>query len=818
MSNPSGAVLRLCALSLASTLLLACSDGSDSGPASPPEPPVPPEPPQPELTYSADIVWTEYGIPHITAQDWGSLGYGNGYAYAQQNFCVAMKEFVRAAGQSARYFGDAGDINEDLVYKLLNDDQRIQRIFIEGAPDFILDLAEGYTAGMNRYLAETGVDNLAGGEEGCRGAEWVREVDAMDMGRLLHKAVLRGSSGPLADFATAVQAPEGLAMNLENPVSAEQLIAALDRETVVQGLDFPTSEYMGSNAYAVGGDAARGSAGLLLGNPHFPWSGNLRWFMSHLTMGDEYDVMGATLAGLPINTIGFNRDVAWTHTVSTGSRFTFYELELNPDNPLEYVYDGELREITSETVTAERLRGDGSIETVEHTFYLSHFGPIVDLGTVSPLLGGWPNAAGTLLSYRDANLDNLRGMEQWVRMGQASDLGEFKEALRPLGIPWVNTIAADRYGDAFYGDISAVPHVTVNQYDNCIRGTLQSLLTQFGYVTMDGSDPACEWGSDEGTAGGIFGYDSLPKVATREYAANANDSYWLSNPRQLLTGYSPLIGREEVEQSLRTRQTFDQAERRLAGTDGLGEPGFTIDNLRQLLYQATNYTAQQVTDDVVAVCQGVEDWSAYTAGDGISLAETACDVLAGWDRDYRVDSVGSHIFFEFWNAFNGTENQWAVPFNPADPVNTPNQLNVDDPAVADAVVSALVTAAGRLADAGIPMDRPWGEVQYEEKGGQRYGIHGGSGGFMFSAIYSPLVDGEGYSNIVTGNSYIQAVTWDESDCPDAYAILTYSQSTDPASDHYADATELYSQSGWIDMPYCESDRDEQELRREHVEE
>jgi acyl-homoserine-lactone acylase len=89
---------------------------------------------------------------------------------------------------------------------------------------------------------------------------------------------------------------------------------------------------------------------------------------------------------------------------------------------------------------------------------------------------------------------------------------------------------------------------------------------------------------------------------------------------------------------------------------------------------------------------------------------------------------------------------------------------------------------------------------------------------MFGVITSRLVDGEGYSDIVHGNSYMQAVTWNESDCPDAYAILSYSQSTDPASDHYADATELYANSGWIDMPFCAADREAQELRRESISE
>ena len=58
---------------------------------------------------------------------------------------------------------------------------------------------------------------------------------------------------------------------------------------------------------------------------------------------------------------------------------------------------------------------------------------------------------------------------------------------------------------------------------------------------------------------------------------------------------------------------------RLAGTDGLGDPGFNIDNLRELLYQATNYTAQLTVDEVVATCQAVDDWSRDI--EGIALGE-----------------------------------------------------------------------------------------------------------------------------------------------------------------------------------------------------
>lgn len=819
MNIPVTGWLRLPLALLLSATIVACSDSSDRNPAVPP--PIDPEPPEPELTYSAEVVWTEYGIPHITADDWGSLGYGSGYALAKENYCVLMRAYVDARGESARYFGEEGNLDRDIVFKVLNSDEAVDRMW-NALPEYFQDMSKGYVAGFNRYLQETGVDSLADGPEGCRGGDWVREATVEDQVRMYHMLALYGSSYELAPLVTAADPDATVAINeLPLPQLEEQLYASLDREKTREALGLPSPEELGSNAYAVGADASQTNSGILFGNPHFPWQGNRRFFMMHTTLPGEYDAMGAGLIGAPIPVIGFNRDVAWSHTVSTAQRFTFWELTLNPENKMQYLYDGEYRDIESETVSVEQLTDSGTVETMEHTLYFSHFGPIVDLGAINPLGAGWPNGFGTLVTYRDVNLENMRIFDQFANMGKAADLDEFKESLRDMGLPWVNTIAADRYGDALYADVSTTPHVSVAKVNDCVRGVAQGFLTDSGILTMDGSDSACEWGSDPGVPEGIFNYDSMPKLETREYGANANDSYWLPNPRNLLSGFSPVIGQESIEQSKRTRHTFDLAERRINGQDGFGAPGFNIDNIRQMSYQATNYVAELLLQSTVDVCNETFDWSEFT--DDPAGVIQACEILAEWDGAHLLDSVGAHIFFEYWERVKALEDGegdaylWSVPFSPSQPVGTPVGLNLT-PEVLTGVRQSLVGAVERLDEAGIPLDRPWGEVQFDEKNGSRYGIHGGSSGMMFSVLTSDLVDGEGYSNIRHGNSYMQAITWDETDCPDAYAILTFSQSTDPASDHYADATELYSNGGWIDMPFCETARDEQEIGRVTLEE
>jgi acyl-homoserine-lactone acylase len=802
---------RLILFVLCLFLVQACSDGNNHFNTNDPDP---------EATYQADIVWTEYGIPHVTSQSWGGLGYGFAYAYARDNYCIAMSEVVRANGESARYLAD-GDLNEDLVFKLYNSVEAVERMRADWS-ERVLQLNEGYVAGFNRYLAETGVDNLPAGEEGCRGAEWVREIDINDMVRVVHKRVLRASGQALADLIVLAAPPVLTAARISPqaralPGPALKRLAALDPAHARQRLGIPDPETIGSNAYSVGTESAQVNSGVLYGNPHFPWAGANRFYMSHLTIPGTYDVMGAGLHALPGILIGFNKDVAWSHTVSTALRFTFHEMTLNPGNLLEYIVDGEIKALQPVTVSTETKTEDGSIETVEHTFYMSEYGPVVDPAPLEPALGGWPNIVGTIFTYQDANLENMRSIEYWLNVGQSGNLEEYKEASRLIGNPWANSVAADRFGDAFYGDITVVPHVTQQKIDTCVRGPVAPIaLATTGLIVLDGSDSSCNWGSDaDAPRPGIFGFDSLPSLDNRDYTANANDSYWLSNPRQLLEGYSQIIGREGVAQSLRTRLAFVQAEERIAGSDDLGAPGFSNETIRQLLTGARNYAAELVNDDLVGLCTGV-DWSAYSANP--AAVTQACDILAAWDTRHTVDSVGGHIFTEFWRIARELPDLWAQPFDPADPVNTPTTLNIADSDLVEAVRQALADGVQVLQDNEIALDVRWGEVQFEERNGERIPIPGGSDGMLFSVITSDLVAGEGYSAIRHGNSYIQAVSWDESDCPDANAILTYSQSSDPASAHYADATRLYSQSGWIDMPFCEAARDAQEIGRQSIEE
>ena len=59
-----------------------------------------------------------------------------------------------------------------------------------------------------------------------------------------------------------------------------------------------------------------------------------------------------------------------------------------------------------------------------------------------------------------------------------------------------------------------------------------------GLAVLDGSRTDCAWGKDaDALQPGIFGPSRMPVLTRPDYVANSNESYWLANPAQPLTGF-----------------------------------------------------------------------------------------------------------------------------------------------------------------------------------------------------------------------------------------------------------------------------------------
>jgi acyl-homoserine-lactone acylase len=390
----------------------------------------------------------------------------------------------------------------------------------------------------------------------------VREFTDLEYWRVLATFIGAQQAGPLV----AASPPDA-------PTPAVSPEARLDPQ--------PEPDTVGSNAYAFGSEVTESGGGVLLANPHYPWNGPLRFYRAHLTIPGELNVVGAGIMNTPFIGIGHTESIAWTHTVSTAQRFGFHQLQLDPEDPTAYLVDGESVPMERNEVSVEVLR-DGELEPVEHTFYETEYGTMIEVGGQLPLT--WSETTG--YAFRNT-FENLRLADQYLAISEAGDVDELFEALGAHQATLYNTTATDADGGTMFADAGPIPTSPTRSGTSASPpGSASSRDSSQRIPILDGSRSACAWGNDEDAAvPGIFGPSAVPQLFRDDHVSQMNDSHWLTNPDELLEGYPLIFGEERTQRSLRTRLGITQIEERLAGTDGLGGPAdITMEQVQQMLY------------------------------------------------------------------------------------------------------------------------------------------------------------------------------------------------------------------------------------------
>ncbi len=610
-------------------------------------------------SYKAQVLRTSYGIPHIQAANWGSLGYGYGYAFAEDNVCVMAREVLAANGTQSRYFG-GGTLNSDRVYKMVNSAARVSAAW--GVLDAeTRDLLTGYAAGYNRYLRDTDSSALPAD---CRDQPWVQPIAGEDVLKVLRKLLVRAGTGNFVAALVAATPPPAVAA-LGDGVSAEATLATAvttdEARSAIDPAELPdfSVERFGSNAVGLGRDLT-GGAGALLGNPHFPWFGIERFYAVHLTIPGRYDVMGASIFGFPLVNIGFNRNVAWSHTVSTARRFVLRELAIVPTKPTSYVYDGQVVDMTPETVTVDVRQADGSVLPSSHTFWMTQFGPVL----VPAAVAAWSPVRAYALT--DINLENARAFRQYREMGTARNLHEFTAVLRKhAGLPWVNTIAADSAGNAFYGDIGSMPNASNAKLAACIKPGISAALAAARLYALDGSTSACDLGTDaDAPEPGIFGAGNMPGPDAQRLRAELE--------RQLLAGEPGRPPRGVLADHRRGRESpaeFPHPPRHHADPRPPGGYGRTARPrlrppvaagraVRQPPLQRRDHARRR--PDTLRRGEPGRDRRRFPGRrhPGLQRAGAAGTVETGRT------SVGTHVWTELWRRAASAPGLYAVPFDP----------------------------------------------------------------------------------------------------------------------------------------------------------
>lgn len=793
--------------------------------------------------YSATVTKTEFGIPHITADSWGSLGFGEAYTAAEDQVCNMALALVQSRGESAAVFGPGPknrNASRDIVVKALAISEKAQRALAEQTPQ-IREWIEGYAAGYSQYVTEQQGSFGAW----CDQADWVQPATAEDfmaqyvtlvytLPRIAGAITAAAPPSIEASVATATHqtsafAPDASVDSEQSAVSSRlggNRIAALDQApSLNETLTDIKLRDMGSNAWAIGANRSENGKGLLLANPHYPWYGIARFWEKHLTIPGVYNAYGAGLIGTPGVAIGFNDAVGWSHTVSNSKRTVIYQLRLNPDNPSQYRFEDEWRSLTSTNVNVAIKTPQGSANET-HTVWFSHHGPLMALPELSddPL---------TVFAIRDANAENIHTFAQWQAMGSAQSMDAFIDAHRQYNaMPWVNTIAASADGRAVYIDnsnVGALSDEAINAWHETTKAVpkLQYLFLSEGLVILDGSKAMNEWLETESPIPHTEPFERRPLIESQQYVFNANDSYWLSDPENPAASLSPLYGPTMTPRSVRTRMNIallrPDSNYGYAGVDGK----FNRDEIQTALFSNDSLTAGMLLPELLAGCRSKPK---RVVNNTAMNLEDACAILDSWDRRFNSESRGAVLFREWITRYPYDETYLGSSlfrngFNPAKPATTPSGL-ADVEGALDKLAEAVLLLRGE----GIALDTALGNLQLGYRFDRQYSVHGGNRHEGIANLQvtntpgdnpteTPIFSGsdnfvsDSYSlsetgyNVVHGSSFIMTLSWTD-EGPEAEALLSYSQSGDPNSPHFDDQTQLYAEKAWRPIRYSPVDIEE----------
>ncbi len=421
-----------------------------------------------ELRQRVIIYRDDFGLAHIVGDDDESTIFGFGYVQAEDFFWQVEDVYILALGRYSEVHGPQG-INSDLLNRAFEIVPRSKRDF--AALDRTSQrLYAAFVAGINHYL-KTHPEvrpRLIHEFEPWHVLAYYRHV-ALELTFRL--------TGLSDDF-----------LPRRNP----QIWAAT-----------------GSNGWAVSGVRTASGHPMLTATPHMPWFGFSQLMESHLVSKGGVDApgwnfIGAGFYGSPMPAMGHNDRLGWTLVTNKPDVADLWRMDFSDSTrPLAYRYDGDWRmaEEWSETIRVRQGRG---VDERRHTFRKTHRGPIVEREDEQHFLAAQVSGLFEAVPLRQA-----------LKMVKARNLDEFRTALAPMQMLFMNVVYADCDGNVW-----------------CLyNGRIPRRNPKFDWSRpVDGADPAAEWL-------GVHELDELPQVLNPAagFVQNCN-----STPFMVTDGDNPL--------------------------------------------------------------------------------------------------------------------------------------------------------------------------------------------------------------------------------------------------------------------------------------
>jgi acyl-homoserine-lactone acylase len=714
------------------------------------------------LAGEAEILWDQFGIPHIYGPDRLTVVRGLGYAEMENHAETILMNVASARGRSAEYFGPGtgnANINNDITVRTEGIPTRALTWLLTGGVEQTA-IIQAFTDGANKYAGRHGdtIDPLF---------QQVLPLVPTDITAGIQNVVHFHIMPEHDNLLALLSAWQTGGISAANAVACS-LTPGCSNDTAVARSDTPG----GSNGWAIAPKKSASGNAILMGNPHTPWGNNspvpglgiYQWMEVNLVIGDpenpQLNASGVVFAGAPFIGIGYTDEIGWTHTDNTIQNTNLYELTLSAIGT--YNFGGIPLPLLHRTDTIKIRQADGSLTSQNIDIYSSVHGPIV------------AKNGNKVLALRVAGLGQPSAVTQYWGMIQAHNLEEFTAANSALQMPFFDVIYADRDGHILYVFGGQQPVRKGGDW-----GKYSGIL--------DGSDPSLLWTS-------TFAWSQLPSAIDPPggFVANGNDPPWTStfpqtgtnDPTQFPAYISPQFMDIRAQHGAR----------------------FLLSSQSQTLTPAQVLSGKESTHMLLAA-RVLPDLINAAKLSGNAIAQQAAAILSAWDRNADASSIGAVLFEAWWvivsndpklakdNTINfySPHPAFSVGWSASDPLNTPAGL-----ANAAATVPDLILAAQQVVAAYGALNVAWGDVHRIVLATHNPKFHrtipvsndpqsGADDPFgpVRVIFRSPALDGSNKFWAYSGDGYVQLIEFTKKGAK-ASALLGYGNASRPFSTHVTD--------------------------------
>jgi penicillin amidase len=400
----------------------------------------------PGLISEVEILFDEYGVPHIYAQHEEDAYYALGYAHAQDR--LFQMEMIRraASGRLSEILGP-DFIKIDKLFRTLGIHQfakkHAQRFLSTDTAAHQKD-ALAYLKGINQFI-KNGKTPLEFSIIGIPKEEFKPEdiylaVGFMSFGfaeglradPVLEKIKNEYGIEYLNDLALQTQEDAELIPNydaMNKATQLDKLISSIS-ESISQ---LPVPLLQGSNGWVISADKSTTGFPILANDTHIGFGQPAVWYEAHLEY-PGYSFYGHHIAGIPFGMLGNNRFCGWGITMFENDDVDFFKEIPNPENPNQVKFKTEWEDLKSRTeVIHVKQKEDVTLEVKS-----SRHGPLIN-GIIDHTS---EKSTPVALSWLLTQIPN-QALEAAYRLNHATSLTDAQNAASLFSAPGLNLM----YGD-----------------------------------------------------------------------------------------------------------------------------------------------------------------------------------------------------------------------------------------------------------------------------------------------------------------------------------------------------------------------------------